>query len=410
VSTDTPPRRIRLRRDGQQWHYDKAIKDTGRPFHFQFPGRGSFPESVRMHRMISKQLGKSGQRLERLAETEAKAGHRATALDLYFDACRQYMEAQHAIFANTDEKRFLHSSLLRCDEQVRVLAPYTIEHLDIPWGDTVVSGNLHLAPVDGPAPCIFLIPGCDMTKEMLPHPHFNHAAQRGMHVFSFDGPGQGESNLRGIKLTTTNYEEAASTALSALLERPEIDADRVGLLAMSFGSYWGVRFAATDHRLAAAAFPAASVCDKYYLMEEESPRYKQLFSYLTQSASEAELDEFVARMDLSGLVGEIQCPSLLTAGEYDPRSPIEEVYEFFDAMRAPRELWVYEDQHHMPNLRGLGAANAGWMRDLFATSFDWLRDRIDGRPLVNDGRVRYLEASGAGPNADTTPDKRYWYE
>ena len=400
--------RIRLRRDQQQWALDKVIKDTGRVFHFQHPGRGKFPESVRMHKMISKHMGKSARRLERLAAEEAAAGHDATALDLYFDAAIAYADAQHPIFVNNDEKRMLHASSLRCFDQVRARAPYTIEHVDVPWRDTVVSGNLHLAPVEGPAPCVFFIPGCDMTKETVLHPHFNYGAQRGMHVFVFDGPGQGESNLRGIPLTTDNYEDAASAALSWLLEQPEIDGDRLGLLAMSFGSYWGARFAATDHRLAAAALPWASVCDKYYLMEVESPRYKQLFSYLTQAKDEDELDRFVEEMDVLSMASDIQCPVLLSVGEYDPRSPLEEVYEFFDRIQAPAELWVYADQHHTASLAGGGMSS--WKRDIYPTSFDWLQDRMSGRDMTNEGQVVYLESSGGGPNAPDASHRRHWFE
>jgi dipeptidyl aminopeptidase/acylaminoacyl peptidase len=406
---DNPPHdRIRLHRDKQQWALDKAIKDTGRVFHFQYPGRGRLPESVRMHKMISKHVGRIAQRLERLADEEAAAGHDATALDLYFEASIKYADAQHTIFVNNDEKRLLHSASLRCYDEVRARAPYTIEHVDIAWRDTVVSGNLHLAPVDGPAPCVFFIPGCDMTKETVLHPHFNHGAQRGMHVFVFDGPGQGESNLRGIPLTTDNYEDAASQALSWLLDRPEIDG-RVVLFAMSFGSYWGVRFAATDHRLKAAALPWSSVCDKYYLMEEESPRYKQLFSYLTQAKTEDDLDRFVEEMDLLPMAGDLACPVLLSVGEYDPRSPTDEVYDFYDRITAPAELWVYADQHHTASLAPAGGMTS-WNRDIYPTSFDWLLDRLNGREMVHAGEVLYLEPTGGGPNGTDVRHRRHWFE
>jgi pimeloyl-ACP methyl ester carboxylesterase len=409
MADNRPHDRIRLHRDKQQWALDKAIKDTGRVFHFQYPGRGRLPESVRMHKMISKHVGKIAQRLERLANEEAAAGHDATALDLYFEASIKYADAQHTIFVNNDEKRLLHSASVRCYDEVRARAPYTIEHVDIAWRDTVVSGNLHLAPVDGPAPCVFFIPGCDMTKETVLHPHFNYGAQRGMHVFVFDGPGQGESNLRGIPLTTDNYEDAASQALSWLLERPEIDGDQVVLFAMSFGSYWGVRFSATDHRLKAAALPWSSVCDKYYLMEEESPRYKQLFSYLTQTKTEDDLDRFVEEMDLLPMAGDLACPVLLSVGEYDPRSPTDEVFDFFDRITAPAELWVYADQHHMASLAPAGGMTS-WKRDIYPTSFDWLLDRLNGSEMVNAGEVLYLESTGGGPNGADVRHRRHWFE
>ena len=409
MTDSTGQDRIRLRRDQQQWALDRAIQETGRVFHFQYPGRGKFPPSVKMHAMISKHLGKVAQRLERLADEEAAAGHDATALGLYFDAACQYVDAQHTIFTNNDEKRMLHGAALRCHSEVRVRAPYTIEHVDIPWRDTVVSGYLHLAPGDGPKPCVFHIPGCDMTKETVLHPHFNYGAQRGMHVFVFDGPGQGESNLRGIPLTTDNYEDAAATALTWLQQRPEVIADQIALFAMSFGSYWGARFAATDQRLAAAALPWASVCDKYYLMEVESPRYKQLFAYLTQAKTEEDLDRFVEEMDLTPLVGDITCPTLLTVGEYDPRSPLDEVYDVFDRIRAPKELWVYADQHHMASLAA-GGGMTSWNRDIYTTCFDWLGDRLAGRELRNRDQVVYLEPGGGGPNGSDTKRRRHWYE
>lgn len=362
-----------------------------------------------MHRMIAKHVGKQGHRLEQVGDAEAAAGHDATALDLYFDAATKYAAAQHTIFANNSEKEYLHGASLRCFEQVRERAPYTIEHIDIDWQGTAVSGNLHLAPVDGPAPLVFLVPGCDMTKEMVPHPHHNHALQRGMHVFVFDGPGQGESNLRDIALTVDNYEDAASAALTYLLGRPEVDADRVGLLAMSFGSYWGVRFAATDHRLTAATFPWASICDKHYLMEEESPRYKQLFAYLTRAKSEEDLDAFVSQMGLEQLITEIECPTLLSVGEYDPRSPIEDVYALYDTMQASRELWVFADQHHMATLGGPGGLGAIWALDTYASCMDWLRDRFVGMSVANDGEVMYLEPDDGGPYG-SPQKKRRWFQ
>ena len=38
------------------------------------------------------------------------------------------------IFENNAEKRFLHSSSLRACDKVRELAPYPIQHVEIPWG------------------------------------------------------------------------------------------------------------------------------------------------------------------------------------------------------------------------------------------------------------------------------------
>ena len=230
-----------------------------------------------------------------------------------------------------------------------------------------------------------------------------------MHAFSFDGPGQGESNLRGIRLTADNYEDAASAVIDYLVERPEIDPKKIGVYALSFGSYWGMRIAAKEKRLAAVAAPWASFVDKYYLMTEESPRYKQLFAYLTQTESEEELDRVVAEMHMEGRMEKITAPTLLVTGEYDPRAPVSEVIRLFDQMKAPAELWLLPDQHHNGSITQK-ARSSVWEADIHAFVCDWLRDRFNGMPVKHPGKVMWIDPAGAGPNARTVSYKRRWFD
>lgn len=401
--------RPHLARDNQQWFFDWMVKETGKPFHFQPDGRGRFPRSVRSHDMIAKHMGLAAKKTERMAQTECDAGHRETAMELYYQATLEYADAQHVVFETGDEKKMLHGGVIRCYDKVRELAPYKIEHVDIPWNGTVVSGNLHLAPGEGARPLVFYVPGCDQTKEAWPHPYYNQALQRGMHAFSFDGPGQGESNLRGIRLTADNYEEAAAAAIDYLMKRKEVDAQKIGVYALSFGSYWGMRIAAKNRNIAAAAAPWASFVDKYYLMTEESPRYKQLFAYLTQSATEAELDAVWQAMTMEGLMDKVTCPTLIVAGEYDPRAPIDEVYRLFDEMKAPAELWVLPDQHHNGSITQK-ARGSVWEADIHAFVCDWMRERFQGKPVKHPGKTLWLDPAGTGPNAATVTHKRRWFD
>ena len=144
-------------------------------------------------------------------------------------------------------------------------------------------------------------------------------------------------------------------------------------------------------------------------MDLESPRWKQLFAYLTQSSTEAELDAVLSAMTLDGYMARIACPVLLAAGEYDPRSPIDEVYRMFDQLTAPAELWVFADQHHMPSIGGTESAGAP-SAPLHGVMCDWLRDRFADKPLRHPGEVLYIEANSAGPNSPTVSRKRAWYE
>jgi len=402
----------RLKRDGQQWVFDRTIQETGKVFHFQGPGRGYLPRSVHQHDMISKHMGKTGLRLRDRAREADEAGHEMTALELYFDAATVLAQAQHTIFENNDEKKLLHGLSIRSYDRVRELAPTSIEHLEIPWGDGQIYGNLHLCDADGPAPCVITIPGCDMTKEMYPHPLNNHAAQRGLHLLVLDGPGQGECNLDGTKLTADNYEEAVSAAVDYLLTRDEVDPAAIAIFGISFGSFWSFRAAAREPRLRAHVSLWASICDKHYLADVESPRYKQLFAYLTKASSEEELDEILAAMTTHEVAPEIEAPSLLTVGEYDPRSPLQEVEEIYDLMTCERELLIYEDQHHMTTSTGHAVmSDRGiWNLDSYWDAFDWINDRLEGKPMRNPGEVTFMKAGGPGPHAADFVSARDWTE
>src|SRR5262249_61865914 len=94
--------------------------------------------------MISKHTGLQARRLEALAQAEATAGHPEPALDFYFQATVLYASAQHVIFQNNAEKRYLYAGVRRCYDQVIALAPYCIAHIDVPWNGTFVSGQLHV--------------------------------------------------------------------------------------------------------------------------------------------------------------------------------------------------------------------------------------------------------------------------
>jgi pimeloyl-ACP methyl ester carboxylesterase len=399
---DRPP----LQRDSQQWLLDYMIKTTGRVQHFQPEGHGDLPKSVHSHDMISKHVGKKAANFERLATNEESLGHNETAMDFYFLAANAYASAQHTVLALDDEKAFLNVGLRRSYDRVAALAPYQLEHVVVPWNGQNVYGYLHLNPhVVGPAPLIFHIPGCDVTKESWPHPHFNQAHQRGAHVFSFDGPGQGESLNNDVWLTADNYEKAAMAVIDVLCERPEVDENQITVYATSFGSLWGVRLAMLDKRLKALVGVQASICEKIILTDLESPRWKQLFGFITNAASEAELDQTMKAMSVTGRMSEITCPTLLTVGEYDPRSPLPETYELFKEITAPAALWVMADQHHSFTV-GPGES---WARGSHGVCTDWLRDRLNGVPLAASGEAIYVD-SPLGPNDPKAVHKLKWFE
>jgi len=175
------------------------------------------------------------------------------------------------------------------------------------------------------------------------------------------------------------------------------------------GSHWGLEVAAAgDPRIKAVAGPWASYLDKYYILDTFSPRYKQLFGYLTGAQSEAELDEIVGKMTVEGREKDIKCPILLTSGEYDARAPVELVYEFYDKITAPKELWVYEDTYHMARMfrSEMGRLDSHMM------CMDWLVDALSGKIRPGHDRKMYLRTGGGGPDGTQGlgQDALHWWE
>jgi len=389
-------------RDNQQWMLDWMIKTTGREQNFQYDDR-RFPPQAKTYRMIPRVMFKEGAHKERLARAADERGYAETASELYYEAIEEYRHGQHVIFEDDNpEKIFLHERMSACYDRIIALSEGRIERVEIDWEGQQLSGILHLAPGDEPRPLVVFCPGMDMTKEAQPHPTNNVFARRGLHVLSIDGPGQGVSNLRKIRVTADNYERAGSAFIDAMIQRPDVDEDRIAISGFSMGSHWGSRIAALDPRVKAIATAAATYGSKRPLFQLASPRFKQMFMYMAGITDEAAFDELAEQLGLVNEAELITCPSLQVIGEYDPLCYLEDAYEVYQRIRGPKEFWVIENDFHIPvNVRNLGGL------DVYPFLADWLRDALDGR--FQEGHAREIlikESSGVGPYEDQVPG--YW--
>ena len=230
---------------------------------------------------------------------------------------------------------------------------------------------MHLLPDRRKAPFVIYIPGMDGTKENGIDPTNNIFHARGFHVLGLDGPGQGSSNLRKIRVTEDNYASAGSAAIDYVLQRPELDADKVVLFGSSMGTYWGSQIAATDPRVRGCATVRACYGPKQHIFNQASPRFKQVFMYMAGIHDEAEFDRLAARMTLDAYAPRIQCPTLMVTGEYDPLCYLDETEAVYEAIPGPKELWVFENEAH--SLRGMKAIAS---LNVYAFMLDWLNDAL----------------------------------
>ncbi len=385
------------RRDNQQWLMDYLVKTTGRVINFEYDAR-EVPPYVRNYAQIPRAMGKMAAQKERLGDAAAAAGHGRTAMHAYYAAIRNYHTAQHAIFEDDNTmKLHYHGKLLRCFDQIMELADYPIERVEVPWEGNEIQGNFHFVAGKPKAPCVIFLPGMDMVKEWVPNPFDNPFTSRGMHCLSIDGPGQGTSNIRKIRVDADNYERAVSAVVDYLQTREEVDADQIVLMGVSMGSYWGARSAAYDERIKATAVAMSCLGDKTAIFEQSSPRFKQIFMYMAGMSDEDEFDRMAAQMTTRGYGSKIKNPFLMLSGEYDPLSPVEDVEEFFEELAGAKEAWILGDYYHViwdpPHFGSVEAFN------LMA---DWLIDALAGKFDASHAKYVYMTEGDNGPY--TTPE------
>lgn len=387
----------RMRRwQEQRWLLDAVISvvgvdwDQGRTRYLMYPcGIDAEPDFLRVRQRvkkfadISREFAQAARRREALAEAAAAESRDVTAREHYFIASVLWGAAQWPIFENTRENLEYNERKVRCYEQFIARAPHPIRRVEIPFGTTSLPAYLHL-PRDRSGqrvPCVISIGGMDSFKEIATPMYGDKFLERGIAKLCYDGPGQGECCTRNITVTATNHIDAGRAVVEWLKAQPEIDPDRIGLTGISMGSFWGTQVASAVPGLKGCAVQA--VCHEpgmHTIFNLASPTFKLRFMYMAGYDDEAQFDEYASTLTLDGLAERITCPYLVLAGEDDELSPIEHTYRLFDAIRAPKQLVVYQGERH--SIGGGPAAQLGPNRHTFIA--DWFVDRFADRPMRSE--------------------------
>jgi len=323
---------------------------------------------------IPREFSRAAQRREELARESEKVGHNVDARDHYYIASVFYTNAMWGIYEDDNPKRIAWGERKRaCYDKFILLAGRPIERVELPYQGKSIAALLHLPPnmkAGEKVPCILYIPGMDGVKEDNPM-HNDPFLERGIAVLAIDGPGQGETRDRGTKCTAANYADAGKLACDYLVKRAEIDANRLGVMGSSMGSYWAPRVVAEEPRFKACA--VSGVCvepGQYAIFNMSSPTFKLNYMYMAGYDDETAFDEFAKTLTLKGVASKITCPYLVVAGENDEHCDLRFVYELMDEIRGPKVLVVYEgEKHSIRNPRS---------RPLIV---EWLADRLAGKPF-----------------------------
>jgi dienelactone hydrolase len=220
--------------------------------------------------------------------------------------------------------------------------------------------------------------GFDVTKEWM---HLSgmaaELARRGVSTLMVDHPGVGAAlRLQGLP-TAPESERWAAAAMDFLERRPDVDAKRVGIVAMSLGGYFAPRAAAFEKRLACCVAWGArwdnALSHGRILSDPNAARsvtgWVEHALWVYGARDPAEAASKIAAMTLDGVADKIECPLLVVHGENDRQVPLDQARLTVErATRAPRR-----------DLKVFTAAEGGAEHvqgDLFSAAVDYIADWV----------------------------------
>ncbi|MFI9506489.1 alpha/beta hydrolase family protein [Nocardia sp. NPDC052566] len=338
------------------------------------------------------------------ARKSLAGGHRVSARDGFLRASNYYRSAEFFLHGNPADPRITHAydASVACFAAAAELSDPMIEPVRIPYEGTTLPGYFYRADASGaPRPTLVMHNGFDGTAEEM---HFFGAAaaiERGYNVLTFDGPGQpGTRHHHGLTFRP-DWEHVVGPVLDFVIERPEVDADRIALLGVSMGGVLAPRAAAFDQRVAAliavdgvydlgaiagAAVPGdrAEVVRRLRAPEDAeidaalagamaaNPVMRWAFSHGmyvmgvdTPRAFAASYLDYHVR---EGIAEKISCPTLVCAGAADGffAGQPEQLYAHLTCSKTLLEFG--------PELGGDAHCQSGAARLAFARICDWLDD------------------------------------
>jgi len=275
-----------------------------------------------------------------------KKGHALTAAACLMRAAHYYQAGERFLQHGPRSAEVYQKAVKSFADGAAMLKRPRIESVEIPYGDKKMPALfVHPAPeVAGnkPAPALVFFDGFDITKEIQYFKGVPDLVARGIGCLIVDGPGNGESvRFRGLPLIAET-EKYGTAAYEYLAGRKEIDAKRIGVMAISLGGYYAPRAAAFEQRFACCIAWGAQ-WDYHKIWRERFERLaradtpalsvaQQHILWIVNATSQAEALRRLEPFRLDGVVQKITCPFLMLHGEGDEQIPLPEAQKCFDAV------------------------------------------------------------------------------
>jgi len=326
--------------------------------------------------------------LETSARTAREAGHHVSASDFSLRASVYYQWAEGLLDPDDARAHAMYGKHLDCFADFASQRSPAIEIVDIPFGDQVIPAYLvPAAPGNAPGPACLLSDGLDANKEEMFYVALA-LARRGITTLAFDGPGQGAA-LRVHGMTARHdFEKPVGAVVDWLLQRPEVDPARIGIVAASWGGYYAPRAVAFEKRIKACGVMGA-VFDTHACMVRRvgyvpgqgatqlggnaplGTTGKQILRILGAPDWESAFRKLEA-FRLEPVAHQIDCDLFIVHGENDRHAPPSEAQRLMEAVASRhKRLRVFTQAEG-------GAAHVNLDRPEPALSMvcDWMAERL----------------------------------
>jgi len=312
--------------------------------------------------------------MEAKAKRELELGHKKTSMQNFFYANQYYRMSD--IYLAGDEPTKRAERFLRCQENFRAAAKLhvpPIETIAVLCGNEEYAGYFchPINPAPGKWPTVFLVGGADAFSEEL---FFDGrpVLDRGWALLLVDTPGRGSSIYgKGIP-TRADYEVPVKACIDYLVSRPDVDAERIGLIGISMAGYYAPRATAFETRIKALVCWSGcySVLDDLYLFcKNLQPTVQRILGGVTDAEARERLKAFT----MEGVAQNITCPTLITHGGEDIRMSVEGAKRLFAKIGSTdKTLKIYNDA----NAGGTIHCSHDYWAHNVPFMLDWLEQRL----------------------------------
>ncbi len=300
-----------------------------------------------------------------------KAGDKQGAKENYLRAYQYYRLARYPTI-NSEGKKEAYRKSQEMLFKAACFFDIPIERIEIPFKGKSGEGNKIIAylrvPKTGVLPFPLLVSwgGIDGFKEEQLN---DSALERGIATLAIDGPGVGDSPLKGSE----DAERLFGAVFDWVGMSKVFDSRKLGVWGYSTGGYWAVKVAHVFKDKIACAVsqggPVHYAFELEWIHKQERGEYPfELFetlAYAFGKSSYKEWVEYAPKLSLlkQGILDKPCAPLLLVNGIHDSVFPIQDYYLLLEH-GSPKCARFYD------------AGHMGFTRDTFETIMSWIYEKL----------------------------------